>query len=88
MFHAAFKGQAFITFVFRGRTWCMWPKVVSNKIQKNFWFSHKFWVFFKVKESTFDSLNLAHFNMSHFYMQRTADTSKFYNTDYYGNIYL
>lgn len=44
--------------------------------------------FFKVKESTFDSLNLAHFNMSHFCMQRSADTSKFYSTDYYGNIYL
>lgn len=49
-------------------------------------FSQKF--FSKVKESTFDSLNLAHFNMSHFCMQRTADTSKFYSTDYYGNIYL
>lgn len=62
-------------------------RVLSNKIQKHFSSSHKSF-FPKVKESTFDSLNLAHFNMSHFCMQRTADTSKFYSTDYYGNIYL
>lgn len=62
-------------------------RVIFNKIKKKILVLSKDF-FFKVKESTFESLNLAHFNMSHFCMQRTADTSKFYSTDYYGNIYL